>query len=291
MNITAMKTSSDRRTWSGHFCFIQCADTQFGMIDQLIKPQRTAWDKEIELTKEMITNINKMKPKPRFIIICGDMLDSFPYPQQNSDIRERQYTDFAKVFRDLDPSIKLVCVCGNHDIGDDPTPESLATYRSQFGPDYFAFWSGGVKFVVLNSQYLKCPDALPEETKRQEDFIKTIPDAKAKHIVVFQHIPYFLESPEEENSKYFNIEKTFRLKILNELKNAGVRYIFCGHYHRNAGGTYEGVQQVVTSAVGAQLGKDNCGYRIVQVFEDKITHEYVQLSKTYNFVIAGLDMD
>ena len=56
-----------------------------------------------------------------------------------------------------------------------------------------------------------------------------------------------------------------------------MRYIFCGHYHRNAGGFYNGIEQVVTSAVSAQLGNDKSGIRIVNVFEDKITHKYVNL--------------
>ena len=56
-----------------------------------------------------------------------------------------------------------------------------------------------------------------------------------------------------------------------------MRYIFCGHYHRNAGGFYNGIEQVVTSAIGAQLGNDESGIRIVNVSEDKITHEYVNL--------------
>lgn len=293
MNITAMMTNSDQRNWSGHFTFVQAADTQFGLIDKFVKGQKAEpdWTKEIELTKEMISNVNKMKPKPRFIVVCGDMLDAFPYEGDSAKLRERQYADFVKLFKDLDPSVKLVCVCGNHDIGDDPTKESLAIYRKQFGPDFFTFWTGGVKFVVLNSQYFKCPDRIPDECQRQQDFMNTISDKSAKHIVVFQHIPFFLVTADEADSKYFNIEKTRRLELLNQLKTAGVRYIYCGHYHRNAGGTYEGIVQTVTSAVGAQLGKDHCGYRVVQVAEDKITDEYVKLAKTYNFDIGGSGLD
>lgn len=104
-------------------------------------------------------------------------------PGSNKVIRAKQYQDFVKVFAELDSSVKLVCVCGNHDIGDVPTAATVQVYRTQFGSEFFWFWVGGVKFVVLNSQYFEAPDALPKETKTQLDFIsKSIADPTAKHI-------------------------------------------------------------------------------------------------------------
>jgi len=127
------------------------------------------------------------------------MLDAFPYSRKPSEVfppekqasyprglkdrRGQQYDSFVTVFKELDPDIKLVCVCGNHDIGDVPDQNTLKIYRGQFGQDYFAFWVGGVKFVVLNSQYTQEPYALPEETARQNRFIdENIRDRSAKHI-------------------------------------------------------------------------------------------------------------
>lgn len=52
----------------------------------------------------------------------------------------------------LHPSIRPICVCGNHDIGNQPTKESIDEYRRDFGDDYFEFWCGGCRFVVVNSQ-------------------------------------------------------------------------------------------------------------------------------------------
>ena len=70
----------------------------------------------------------------------------------NKDPQERS---FKKTFKDLDSSIPLVCVCGNHDVGNTPTLDSIRHYRDKFGDDYFSFWVGGVKFIVINSQYYK----------------------------------------------------------------------------------------------------------------------------------------
>ena len=60
----------------------------------------------------------------------------------------------------------------------------------------------------------------------------------ARHTVIFQHIPWFVEKPDEEKI-YFNVEPDLRKKMLDKFYDAGVRKIFCGHYHRNAGGWYK----------------------------------------------------
>ncbi len=81
-----------------------------------------------------------MRPRPRFLIVCGDMLDAFPdkWPR----IREEQERDFMEVYSELDEEIPLVCVCGNHDVGNTPSRETVASYRSSFGDDFFSFWVG-----------------------------------------------------------------------------------------------------------------------------------------------------
>ena len=61
----------------------------------------------------------------------------------------------------LDPSIPAICVCGNHDIGNQPTKDAIARYRGSFGDDYFSFWVGGTLFVVLNTQYYKDDTLVP----------------------------------------------------------------------------------------------------------------------------------
>lgn len=130
-----------------------------------------------------------MNPLPRFFCICGDILDAYPFesfpyrhPSGLLPRREKQYKDFVQLFQELDSKVKLVCVCGNHDMGDIPTHESVEVYRRQFGQDYFSFWVGGVKFVVLNSQYMFAPEAVPEETEKQWKFMDSIADRSAKHI-------------------------------------------------------------------------------------------------------------
>ena len=123
------------------FIFIQAADTQFGLIDECsgIPHELQVWDKEIALTKKAIEAANKIDPLPKFFIVCGDLVNDFPGEKH----RENQESDFKNVFKDLHSNIPLICVCGNHDIGNIPTKETVESYRSSFGPDYFSFWVGG----------------------------------------------------------------------------------------------------------------------------------------------------
>ena len=81
MNIEDFQTNPKEKQWSGPFSFIQGADTQFGMISSYVhKNPEPNWDREITLTLQAIQQINSMNPKPRFFVVCGDMLDSMPYP-------------------------------------------------------------------------------------------------------------------------------------------------------------------------------------------------------------------
>jgi len=265
------------REWAGGFTFIQAADTQFGMQESYVeKKQEFGWEQEVSWSRTLVQHVNTMQPRPRFMVICGDLLDA--WPQTQADIRSEQEKDFKKVFQHL--QIPCVCVCGNHDIGNQPSMESVSQYRSSFGDDFFSFWCGGVYFLVINSQYYEDSSKVPELAIEQELWLeqqlKKIRKRKPKHAVVFQHIPLFLRDPDEEK-EYFNFNKDLRFKLLNKFYDAGIRHIFSGHYHRNAGGMYKDLQMVVTSAVGAQLGADKSGFRVVQVSEDRIEHEYKEI--------------
>ncbi|KAK4313485.1 hypothetical protein Pmani_012242 [Petrolisthes manimaculis] len=266
-----------QRTWDGPFYFIQAADTQPGLQERYVEGLKDpGWTKEVEWTRQMVKDINKMEPRPKFLVICGDLLDA--YPETQAATRLLQEEDLKKELLSLE--IPLVCVCGNHDVGDIPTPSTVASYRASFGDDFFSFWCGGVFFLVVNSQYYqdstKVEILAAEQEAWLEHQLEQVVHQKPKHCVVFQHIPYFISSPEEDD-EYFNLPKQLRDNLLSRLYKAGVRYIFCGHYHRNAGGHYLDMEEVVTSAVGAQLGPDTNGFRIVKVLHDKMEHTYYAL--------------
>jgi 3',5'-cyclic AMP phosphodiesterase CpdA len=257
--------------WQGPFFFAQLADTQFGMFDG-----NERWEKETERFTRAVQHINRLKP--RFVIVCGDLVNETPGGQYH----EPQVAEFQRIARQIDPSIPLICVCGNHDVGNRPTAASLATYRREFGDDWFSFEVAGIYGLVLNSSLYWDPSGAEAEQARQEAwFAAELQRARAsgaRHILVFQHHPWFLNKPDDPD-QYFTIPRVRREPALALMRKAGVRAVLAGHYHRNALGRDGDMEMITTSAVGKPLGKDPSGFRIVKVYEDRIEHRYYGLDE------------
>ncbi|XP_045675622.1 serine/threonine-protein phosphatase CPPED1 isoform X1 [Phyllostomus hastatus] len=275
-------SAEKEREWTGPFYFIQGADPQFG----LMKAWATGdcdnggdeWEQEIRLTKQAIQAINKMNPRPRFFVVCGDLIHAMP----GAPWRKEQTEDLQRVLRNVGSEIPLVLVSGNHDVGNTPTPETVAEFQQTWGDDYFSFWVGGVLFLVLNSQLLydasRCPALKQAQDQWLDQQLSTARQQKCQHVIIFQHIPLFLKSIDEDDN-YFNLPKTLRKEMADKFAKAGVKAVFSGHYHRNAGGTYQNLDMVVSSAIGCQLGKDTHGLRVVVVTAEKIVHRYYSLDE------------
>lgn len=50
----------------------------------------------------------------------------------------------------------------------------------------------------------------------------SVQEPKPKHILVFQHIPLYLKSPDEEDD-YFNLQRVVRQNLLDRFRKAGRR--------------------------------------------------------------------
>src|SRR4029077_12699576 len=116
--------------------FIQMSDPQFGMYS---KDQEFA--QETANFEFAIASANRLKPA--FVIITGDLT--------NKSGDAAQTAEYKRISAKLDPAIKLYSVPGNHDVGNEPTKESLASYRGRYGADYYSFRSGDIYGFVLNS--------------------------------------------------------------------------------------------------------------------------------------------
>src|ERR1019366_2227617 len=155
-----------------------------------------------------------------------------------------------------------------HDVGDVPTPATLDGFRTAIGRDYYTFSTGDIFGIVLDSNLIRSPVGDPEAARQQEEWLeKTLASAKSnpkQQIVVFQHIPYFIHDASETDG-YFNSPQPARRRYLDLLEEAGVKYVFAGHYHRNAIGTDGPLMEIVTGAVGKPLGGWLSGFRLVTV--------------------------
>jgi hypothetical protein len=143
----------DQQEWRGEFFFVQMADTQLGFMDEESTGGIT-WETELELLDKAVKKINIMKPK--FVILCGDVIHSYP-PSANfkavftsPELYARQLSDFKEHMNQIDLDIPLICLCGNHDVGNRPTLDTIKEWGTHFGDDYFSFWIGGIKCIILN---------------------------------------------------------------------------------------------------------------------------------------------
>lgn len=220
-----------------------------------------------------IATANRLKPA--FVVVTGDLV--------NKAGDARQIAEYRRIAGQLDPKIPLYNVAGNHDVENVPTPASIAAYVRIFGPDHYSFRSGDVFGIVLNSSLIHSPDGAPQLYDAQEKWLTdTLARAKAsgaKHLVVFQHHPWFLKDAAEPD-EYFNIPLARRTSHLDRFRESGVRTLISGHYHRNAVASASDVQMITSGPVGMPLGEGSqSGMRVVIVTAAGLTHKFYSLGE------------
>jgi 3',5'-cyclic AMP phosphodiesterase CpdA len=252
--------------------FAVLSDPQFGMY---AKDQ--SFTQETANFEFAIANLNRLHP--RFVVICGDLVNRAGDPAE--------IAEYKRVLQKLDPSIPAYSVAGNHDVDNIPTPAKLDAFHTAIGRDYYTFSASGIFGIVLNSNLIRSPEGDPEAARRQEEWLeKTLASAKSnpkQQVVIFQHIPYFIQDANEADG-YFNIPQPTRRRYLDLLEQAGVRYVFAGHYHRNAISTDGPLTEIVTGAVGMPLGGSLSGFRLVTVDAQKLNSKWFCLGGMPNQV-------
>ena len=186
--------------------FVICSDTQLGIASQNIE-----WETELEYSRQAVCLINSLNPPPRFVCVCGDLIDmeytfeqkrgyssKFKSKEECDEVQDQQNKDFQRVWRDLRPDVALVCLCGNHDIGNRPTPSSIQRYKDAFGDEFLAFWLNGTYNIVLNNVLFVDPSGAKEIFQKQlawlEERLRYSHEHDAKMVFVFGHHPWFLVS-------------------------------------------------------------------------------------------------
>jgi serine/threonine-protein phosphatase CPPED1 len=244
--------------------FIQLTDPQFGMFEK-----NEGFEKETLLYEKAVAEVNRLKPD--FVIITGD----FVHNQHSLE----QIEEFIRITSKIDAKIPVYYSPGNHDIGRNPTRESLRIYTERYGKDRFAFQHKGSFFIGFNSGLIKS-DSLPEEEYKQYKWLKSkLKKGRNKnHIILFTHYPFFIRNIDEPEA-YSNLGIDSRHKYLSLFDAHNVTAIFFGHYHNNALTSYKNIQLIITSAVGKPLGNAPSGMRVVKIYKDKIEHEFFGLEE------------
>jgi len=313
---------SELKRHSESHSFVICADTQLGMTNQ-----NRDWSIELDYARKAVSHINNISPKPKFCICCGDLVDmEFSFyakpgsqftKEQCDKIQDQQNHDFKRVWSQLDPAIPIVCVCGNHDIGNTPTKSSIDKFRSAFGDEYLAFWTNGTYNIVLNNVLFSDPTGAPDMFEEQLDWLRHrlqyATSHGATHIFVFAHHPWFLYDENEVASdlnglcpfpaewgppppnlegfpdSYFHIQKNYRDIALDLFKKYNVDACFSGHFHQNVVSKSSwGMDMIITAPLSitfestgkpAQREANGRGVRVVNVSENNFTHHFELLSE------------
>ncbi|HVQ41969.1 MAG TPA: metallophosphoesterase [Vicinamibacterales bacterium] len=250
------------------FFFLQFSDPQFGMFSA---------DKEFSqetVNIEMaISTANRLKPA--FVVVTGDLV--------NKAGDAAQIAEYKRIAAKLDKAIPLYSVAGNHDVENEPTPESVAAYLKSFGPDHYTFRSGSFAGVVLNSSVIHSPGKAADLPQSQLTWLMAeltrLKQSGARHLVIFQHHPWFLKA-DDEPDQYFNIPLARRSSYLDIFKQAGVTALISGHYHRNAVARSGSIDMITTGPVGKPLGDNpQSGMRVVIVRDDGLSHRFYSLGE------------
>ena len=249
------------------FFFIQLSDPQLGMFTE-----NKDFAQDAANFAFAVTAVNRLRPA--FVVITGDLVHK---PGDAAQIAE-----YRRIAGQIDPAIPVYHIAGNHDVQNVPTPESVAAYVKIFGPDRYTFSHRSVTGIVLNSSVIHSPQDAPVQLAEQERWLRAeLTKAKAagaRHIVVFQHHPWFIASATEPD-QYFNIPLARRSAYMALFREFGVRYLFCGHYHRNAEGRDGEIENITSGPVGKPLGGAKSGLRVAIVRDAAIEHRYYELGE------------
>lgn len=164
---------------------------------------------------------------PDLVVHTGDL------SVDGADV-EADLAHVAALLRDLPAPV--LCVPGNHDIGDLPGKRQvvdagrLARWRRLIGPDRWTHDCGAWRLVGLNSLILGSGTA--EEEEQFAWLEQALATREDRRIVVFKHKPLFLDDPQEGATGYWGIAPAPRARLLALFARHPVALVASGHLHR-----------------------------------------------------------
>lgn len=220
---------------------------------------------EVECLKKAVALVNEIKPDA--VVFSGD--------QVHRTWIVEQWETFGNLISELDPSIKVFHVPGNHDVAFEGDRVDSTPFTDRYGPDRFCHNERGVKLVGINTNLIRFSDSL--ETA-QADWMREVlrKDSPEEVTIVFGHHPFFIGDIDEDEDLYPGAKEKrhFYFDLFSQM---GVDAMYGGHHHSTHAAEYNGVQMKTTTAVGVQLGPDRSAVRVITVRDGRISDEIVEL--------------
>ena len=255
---------------SKQIVIVQIADAQLG-FDAAVKGSVPGAEYvndltfEVECLKATVAKVNEIKPD--MVVFTGDQVH-LPYDAE-------QWEAFVQGIADLDPSIELYHLPGNHDhILKDGTADPQ-DFIDRFGSDRFAVKKGNVNVVGINTSLIYFNSVLEQDQMVWlEETLKATEESDVT--LIFGHHPFFCENIDEEDT-HVQITKTKRIQYFEYFRSKGVDAVFAGHLHDNSAGEYEGIPMLTTTSSGYQLGAGPASIRVITITGDQVSEELVPI--------------
>lgn len=213
------------------FTFAVVADTHVNERDDTssspYETNRVANDR----ARHVFNDIGAMDPLPAFVLHLGDIV----HPVPSLPTFHEAVSKFKAITAQC--PVPLHVLPGNHDVGDkavDWMPadqvcdDYLRIYREAFGPDFYAFDYGPVRFVAINSQLLN--SGLSDEERQRAWLEEQVAECQGRRVFVLMHYPPFIHD-DQERSSYDNVDEPARSWLLGVLRQPQVEAVFAGHVH------------------------------------------------------------
>ena len=222
--------------------------------------------------EKTIAQVNEAKVD--FVLIAGDLTQGGK-PEELADFKIYLKKFHAPVW----------FVPGNHDVGNKlqsgktegmATRERVEAYEKALGPSWFVQERVGVRVIGINSSLLG------SSFEREGEMWKFLKKELGKRVqvptILFMHYPLFLKDLDEPGGDYFNTEPAPRKRLLDLLKQSGVKIVLTGHLHRTLVNRHDGILFVTTPPVsfGLPRGKQPEGWTLVTIFQNGEAKEAFQ---------------
>ena len=166
---------------------------------------------------------------PDLVVHSGDVSFNGPVAEADLVFSHEEMARIASPWR---------IIPGNHDVGEAPrhsrldqplTDARIAAWRRTFGPTSWTEDVADWRLVGLDTSLF---DSGRQEEADQAEFLRhALATRGDRPVLVFMHMPPFVDDPEEPQATTSSIPFSGRLDFLETCSRGGVRAIACGHLH------------------------------------------------------------
>jgi 3',5'-cyclic AMP phosphodiesterase CpdA len=253
---TSCRSTTPHADSTQTFTFVQLCDPQLGFSD---------YEQDKTSLRQAVRQINTLNPD--FVVLCGDMVNTAD---------NRSYADFKDIMGGL--AMPYYCVPGNHDVGNEPTAESLRNYRTTIGRDYFVHEHKGTAFVFINTQLIK--QKVPAESDHQDAWLREnlrIAFEKGCPVFIVGHFPFYCQNADEPEA-YMNLPLEKRTELLDLFAQYNVTAVLGGHTHRLILNNSQTLRRVNGATHSRNFDDRPLGFRLWHVNHSGLPdHQFVPL--------------